>query len=96
MEIGEPEKIETDVPRPIRVPRVAPAETPREAPRRSVPVDPPRAPVRQPSKTPVPVRQSLLTGYCPMCGRWLDEQEEEGRMWLVCPTHGFLEEVAYA
>jgi len=87
MRIGETRKIETGVPRPIRIPREEPRPKPDREPE----------PVREPEKVRVPVRVGGLTSQeisylCPICEREMRYAEVRGEDVLVCPKHGVIEE----
>jgi len=85
MRIGETRKIETGVPRPIRIPREEPRPKPDREPE----------PVKEPHRVPVRVgglTSQEITYICPICGRDLKWIETEGEEVLACPKHGVVDE----
>lgn len=92
MDIGKPEKVETDVPRPRRM--------------KPIPLPPPREPEpvrREPVRIPEPIRKAMplpsgmaagiLQSNCPLCSMELGILDNEDGNFLWCPRHGILQEV---
>ncbi len=90
MEIGKPQRVETDVPRPRR------AEPIKPLPEREPVYVPRKEPVREPAKRYafIPgITVEALRNECSVCGRPLEMYDGEEYRALVCPQHGVVQEL---